>query len=183
MRCFIEVMFRSEKAGPAWHRLLLTFLSNPTRLNFEENTVAGDGIAVSMIVAEALRLYPPTRRIYRQITIGFAMEPEVVAADIEALHRDSQFWGRDSLRFSPSRWSKISRNSCDAYMPFGSRPFVCPAEQQSGPWMIGILVAALVEGFEEGWTWKASLQGDAIDDEPLSLERDSYRTFERGETS
>ena len=179
LRCFIEVMFRSGKAGPRWHRLLLTFLSNPTQLTFEEKSLSEGGISVSMIIAETLRLYPPTRRIYRQITRGFAIEPEVVAADIEYLHRDSRFWGDDSLCFNPSRWKEISRKSRDAYMPFGSRPFICPAERQFAPWVIGILVAALVAEFENGWTWKARLQGDAIDnDKPLSLERDSYKTLE-----
>lgn len=178
LRCFIEVMFHSGKRGSTWHRLLLTFLSNPTQFNFEEKSLAAGGISVSMIITEALRLYPPTRRIYRQVTRRYAIEPEIVAADIEYLHRDPHFWGEDSLRFNPSRWKGIAKNSCYAYMPFGSTPYVCPAKRQFGPWMIGILVAALVAEFEKGWTWNARLQEDAIDyDEPLSLERDSYKTL------
>ena len=174
LRCFVEVNFRSGGAGTAWHRYLQAFLSDPTRATFEEE---GAGVSVKSIVAEALRLYPPTRRIYRQVTWEHKLDPEVVGADIERMHRDPWLWGTKAWGFRPSRWggSKIS----EAYMPFGSRPFVCPAAKQFGPWMIGLLVAALAEGFQEGWTWEAKVREDMIDSKwPLSLERDSYGTVE-----
>jgi len=178
LRCFVEVMFRSGKQGPKWRRVLVAFLSNPTGLTFDGTSDADGGISVKTITAEALRLYPPTRRIYRQITRGFTIEPEIVAADIEYVQRDSRFWGADCLRFNPSRWEEVAGKSCDAYMPFGWKPFVCPAEKEFGPRMIGILVAALVSGFEEGWTWKAMRREDVIDNgEPLNLERESYKTL------
>jgi len=174
LRCFVEVKFRSGTAASAYHRLFRAFLSNPTQDTF---VCTEDGISVSFIVSEALRLYPPTRRVYRQITRGFWSKPKIVAADIEALQRDPHFWGEDSLCFNPLRWT--DKRACPAYMPFGTKPFLCPARNQFGPWMIGMLVAALVAATEEGWTWKAESEADSIvADGPLSMEREDYGTLE-----
>lgn len=174
LRCFVEVRFRSGAAASSYHSLLRTFLSDPTQKTF---ACVENGISVSFIVSEALRLYPPTRRIYRQITGGFWNKSQIVAADIEQLHRDPHFWGEDSLSFNPLRWT--DKRSCPAYMPFGTRPFPCPAGNQFGPWTIGMLVAALVAGTGDGWAWKADCEDDSIvGDGPLSMEREDYGTLE-----
>jgi len=151
LRCFVEVRFRSGTAPPAYHRLLQAFLSNPGRDAFERTE---GGSSASFIVAEALRLYPPTRRIYRHVTRGFSYEPEIVAADIEGLQRDALFWGEDALCFNPLRW--VDKETYAAYMPFEAGPFLCPAGKQFAPWMIGMLVAALVGGFGRGRCWARS---------------------------
>ncbi|KAI9789615.1 MAG: hypothetical protein M1816_005924 [Peltula sp. TS41687] len=176
LRCFVEVTFRSGSAGHEWRQNLLAFLECPNQHNFED--ARASGVSVDMVVAEALRLYPPTRRIYRHVKPEFAVEVELVAADVESLQRDPRIWGEDSLQFRPSRWIGIRRSSQNAYMPFGWRPLVCPARKEFGPKMIGLLVAAFVVGFLDGWGWKAATPEDAIDgDGPLRSDRESFKTL------
>ncbi|KAI9684816.1 MAG: hypothetical protein M1829_000191 [Trizodia sp. TS-e1964] len=178
LRGFIEVSFRNRDRRSEWQSILLKFLATPTQASFDGKSFLPHKISVRMIAAETLRLYPPTRRIYRQVTLENALEPQLVAADIEYMHRDPRIWGEDSLSFNPLRWENIAQTCLDAYMPFGSRPFVCPAEKAFGPRMIGILVAALVSKLE-GSSWMAEEQQDAIPDNctPLKLGRDCYRTL------
>lgn len=177
LRCFVEVMFRSGSAGYEWRQSLIAFLECPSQRNFEDISGAS-GVSVDMVVAEALRLYPPTRRIYRHVKPEFAVEVELVAADVESLHRDPSIWGEDSLHFIPSRWRSIRRRSKMAYMPFGWRPLVCPAREEFGPKIIGLLVAAFVTEFLDGWGWKAAYPEDAIDgDGPLRSDRDGFKTL------
>ena len=179
LRGFLEVMFRGAEAGPEWRQLLKTFLAEPTLSTFKRTNDL-TGISVAFIVAETLRLYPPTRRIYRDIKREFNDDPpEHFAADIEFLHRDANIWGEDSLSFNPSRWKDVSKECQDAYMPFGWKSFTCPAKDDFGPRMIGLAVAALVAEFEHGWTWHAARSEDQIDvDGPLEAERDSYVTLQ-----
>lgn len=56
-------------------------------------------MSVKHIVDEALRLYPPTRRIYRSLHNGCE-----IAVDVEFLHRDQKTWGEDAGVFDPKRW-------------------------------------------------------------------------------
>lgn len=178
LRGFLEVMFRSAEAGVEWRQLLVTFLADPTATTFRR---ANDrtGISVAFIVAETLRLYPPTRRIYRDIKREYNTDPpELFAADIEFLHRDVNIWGEDSLCFDPSRWRDVSKECLDAFMPFGWKPFTCPAQDDFGPRMIGLAVGALVAEFEHGWTWCVARAEDKIDMKgPLEAGRDSYITL------
>ncbi|KAI9769118.1 MAG: hypothetical protein M1840_004469 [Geoglossum simile] len=173
LRCFMEVTFRSGDGDRReWRQLFSTFLSHPTKATFEMTT---SGVSVSMVVTEALRLYPPTRRIYRLLRREFGVRPEVVAADIEYLHRDSSIWGDDSLCFKPSRWIECPR---DSFMPFGWKPLVCPAKDEIGPMMIGILVAAMVVRIPGELSWQAIRKEDEIDwHNPLRQDRDSYMTL------
>ncbi|ORY57888.1 uncharacterized protein BCR38DRAFT_354190 [Pseudomassariella vexata] len=90
---------------------------------------------------EALRLYAPTKRIYRGKS-----EHEVVAADVEALHHDLLIWGPDALEFNPGRFKDIKRltkQQRDAYMPFGIGTHRCPAAHGFGERMISLLVVVL----------------------------------------
>lgn len=178
LRGFLEVLFRGGEAGTEWRQALLTFLADPTSSTFKHT--AGDaGISVAFIVAETLRLYPPTRRIYRHVKREYNTDlPELFAADIEFLHRDANIWGEDSLYFKPSRWKDVSKECQDAYMPFGWKSFTCPAKDNFGPRMIGLAVAALVAEFEHDWTWCTSRDEDEIDVMgPLEAGRDSYITL------
>ena len=70
-------------------------------------------------------------------------DPEIVDANNEACHRIPAIWGSDSWLFKPSRWSKIGKEARNAFMHFGGSTFVCPAKQDFGPRMIGVIVAAL----------------------------------------
>ncbi|KAI9704154.1 MAG: hypothetical protein M1836_007015 [Candelina mexicana] len=173
LRCFLEVRFRNAKSCPAYIESFETFYANPTLPKLKERSET-NGISIEHIVNEALRLYPPTRRIYRQDN-----PYSFVAADIEFLHRDPEIWGENTLLFRPGRWNSVSEDATKAYMPFGGPGhFTCPSKGNAGPRMIGLLVAALLGEFTEDWRWKAGCDKDNIDNvEPLSLERDSYSTL------
>lgn len=154
LRLFLEVRFRSTEVEYLRYTYLFkAFITQPDGLfNFypplhpyadSEDPVELAYSAqhlgrVSMkdIVNEGLRLYPPTRRIYRQI------DDEKVAVDVEAIHRDTISWGDDALTFRPSRFLGIKpRASC--FLPFGSGVFECPARKSFAPVMIGVMIAAL----------------------------------------
>ncbi|KAK2758922.1 hypothetical protein CKAH01_16750 [Colletotrichum kahawae] len=95
-------------------------------------------LTVGHFAEEALRLYPPIKRIYRESAVG------VVAADIESMHHDFRIWGDDALNFRPSRFSKLTQDQKDAYMPFGVGRNVCPAINGFGRKIISSLVVVLV---------------------------------------
>lgn len=138
-RCFIEVQFRSNDDFKSNRNLLQDYLNRPTSETF--NKVDARDISVSHIVNEALRLYPPTKRVYRHIQT----ESRVIAVDIEAIHHDTKIWGADATMFRPSRWGKgkMSKSMISAFFPFGMKPLVCPAKKVFGPRIIGLFVASL----------------------------------------
>ena len=177
LRCFLEVGFRRHNDGQGFRPILGKFLADPSRATFETTTPKAGGISAASIVDEALRLYPPTRRIYRQQS-SVARGPSLVAADIEYLHQDPGVWGKDSSLFKPSRWVGVGKDSRRAFLPFGSKPFACPAKNDAGPRMIGVLVAALLAVFNQDWECIAVHPEDRIDgDAPLSLGRGCYETL------
>ena len=177
LRCFLEVRFRTHNDGRAFRQILANFLANPSRATFETATPEAGGISAAFIVDEALRLYPPTRRIYRQQTV-VGSRPLLVAADIEHLQSDPRIWGEDASSFRPSRWIGLSKECRQAFLPFGSKPFTCPAKGDTGPRMIGVLVAALLAVFSADWEWVAMRPEDSIAGEgPLTLGRDCYETL------
>lgn len=45
-------------------------------------------------------------------------------------------------------------------MPFGGKPFGCPAKQEFAPMMIGVLVGVLVEGVDGEWKLGGGADGD-----------------------
>lgn len=177
LRCFLELRFRAPDSAPDARQILATFLADPSRATFETAAPEAGGISAAFVVDEALRLYPPTRRIYRQQNLD-GLKPQLVAADIEHLHRDPRVWGEDALLFRPSRWIGMSKGCRRAFLPFGSKPFTCPAKNDAGPRMIGALVAALLAVFGEGWEWVAMIPEDSIaGEEPLTLGRDCFHTL------
>ena len=185
--CFIEVTFR-DGAHSIWRRTLEAFLSNPIKFKFEHSEAPGS-VSAANIINEALRLYPPTRRVHRQFQTESKPTPEILAADIEACHRNAAIWGDDSLRFNPSRWANnnhLSDESRRAFMPFGTGIFTCPAKQEFGPRMIGILVAALVANIDRrDWrfelsnpnAWDAGGRSELVGAEPLVSQRGEYESM------
>ena len=112
---------------------------------------------MNFLVKEALRLYPPTRRIYREILPALETNARVVAANIEACHRRTSIWGPDSDQFNPGRWINTTEEMRLAFMPFGSQPFVCPAKPEYAPGMIRLLVANLVRNISpQEWSLASS---------------------------
>ncbi|GAW11533.1 hypothetical protein ANO14919_008800 [Xylariales sp. No.14919] len=117
------------------------------------------------IAKEGLRLYPPTKRIYRATSTTDG-ENGVVAANVEKVHRDSQVWGADALQFKPTRFhnwrregtsmapEQATRSNIDveylrglSYFPFGVGGHPCPASRGFGEKMIALLVVELTRHF------------------------------------
>ena len=180
--CFIEVTFR-QGARAEWKLVLIDFLADPTKARFEERGPSPSVVSAADIINEALRLYPPTKRVYRKLHMAGKNDPEIVAADIEACHRIPAIWGSDSWLFKPSRWSKIGNEARSAFMPFGGSTFVCPAKQDFGPRMIGVVVAALAAHITPR-DWKLELcvggpnGGEELGEEPLVSDRNKYEWIE-----
>ncbi|MCJ1228754.1 hypothetical protein MMC12_005417 [Toensbergia leucococca] len=177
-RCLLQVSFRNEALALEWRQILERFLKDPTEARFEEIRPGVGGISAHFVIAEASRLFPPTRRVYRKFQFTSQKYPEDVAADIESCHRDLSVWGQDSLNFNPSRWNNLSDEARNAFMPFGGTPFICPAKKNFGPRMIGVLVAALAVDLSDFWKLKAlSIEDEIQTDEVLDLARHAYESL------
>jgi len=161
--CLIEVVFRPS-AQAEWLGALKEFHKKPDDKGAFQARTKG-GVSVEFLVKEALRLYPPTKRIYRRFemrsTEGTETK-ETVAADIEACHRLPEIWGAESNKYRPARWNEANKGMFDAYMPFGGPPFTCPASGSFGPRMIGVLVAAIAPSISAS-DWQLELVGEASD--------------------
>lgn len=89
---------------------------------------------MTMVIQEALRLYPPaafvSREAYEDIQIGNLLVPKGVCVWtlIPRLHRDPDIWGPDANEFKPERFSDGVSNACkfpQAYVPFGVGNRLC----------------------------------------------------------
>lgn len=174
-RCFIEVRFRGKDGLRFNNTLFREYLDTPTSEVFNK-VDSTSGVSISHIVSETLRLYPPTKRVYRQIQPDSIVRPDA-AVDIQHIHHDPQIWGADAAEFRPSRWRKeeLGVGMVGAFFPFGMKPLVCPARKVFGPRIIGMAVAALCVGFERIGEWEV-VGGEGLNcGGLLENERDSYR--------
>lgn len=89
---------------------------------------------LTMVIQEALRLYPPapfvTREALQDTKLGDLYVPKGVALWFPtiALNQDPEIWGADSQIFNPDRFSNGIGKACNnpqVYMPFGCGPRVC----------------------------------------------------------
>ncbi|PQP91688.1 uncharacterized protein Pyn_09761 [Prunus yedoensis var. nudiflora] len=106
---------------------------------FGKQTPNLDGIGklktMSMIINEALRLYPPAvsvvRNVEREVRLGKLIVPSNldVVVSIVAVHHDPQIWGQDVQLFKPERFSegvaKATNNNVGAFLPFSMGPRTC----------------------------------------------------------
>ena len=140
---FLQVTF-VKGVHPGLRSILAQFLANPTVAAKDKIAHGAEEpeVCVGHIVAEALRLYPSVKRVYRQFRMDTKAGPEDVAADVESCQRNKTIWGEDADRYDPSRWNDSSDEAKDSYIAFGVKPFLCPAKPVFSPMMIGILVAA-----------------------------------------
>lgn len=131
------------------------------------------------IVLESLRLYPPTKSIYRLAKVGTNdSRNEIITVNILSLHRDPNIWGPSSLLLNPHCFENPTKKDKklrqDAFMAFGSRPHVCPAGNIA-PVLIGMVVAALLKEVGSRRIMAGSLEDkDIHSSEPLRLYRDAY---------
>lgn len=121
-----------------------------------------------MVLAEALRLYPPAWAIGRMAKAPFELGGlEIPAKSICILspylvHRDAR-WFPDPEKFDPERWTPEARESRPkfTYFPFGGGTRVCIGERFA--WMEGVLVMAAI-----AQRWRLRLEpGQRV--EPLPL--------------
>lgn len=212
-RALLETNFQSGCEHPEWAEAMIAFCREATKAQFEKRpsstTTTTTTAAIERegqsptetpsakdIVVETLRLYPPTRRIYRSYHWGagpasdtsvpshdFATQYGTIAADIEACHLRSDIWGSSAARFDPARWMNVTPEQNHSFMSFGGQPCECPAKAVFGPRMVGILVGALLlvldEGRKCGMKWTLECGDDQVMrslalKERLSLERDAY---------
>ncbi|XP_057792343.1 cytochrome P450 CYP72A219-like isoform X2 [Salvia miltiorrhiza] len=86
---------------------------------------------VSMILHEALRLYPPAallaRTSQKECRFGEVSLPAGVMLVLPAilLHRDPKIWGHDAKEFKPERFVSRAGQGQLAYFPFGWGPRMC----------------------------------------------------------
>ena len=121
-----------------------------------------------MVLAEALRLYPPAWAIGRMAKAPFVLggfhipAKSILIMSPYILQRDAR-WFENPERFDPERWSSEAREARPkfSYFPFGGGARVCIGERFA--WMEGILaIAALAQ------KWNLRLDPDQLV-EPLPL--------------
>lgn len=121
-----------------------------------------------MILAEALRLYPPAWAIGRKAKGEFTLgEFEIPASSIcivspFVVQRDAR-WFPEPDKFDPERWTPEAREARPkfSYFPFGGGARVCIGERFA--WMEGVIVLAAI-----AQKWRFRLEPDQRA-EPLPL--------------
>lgn len=107
LACVIELRFRNANWANTWCKVLEEYISDTSREEFKGTsaTLGVRGFCVNDIVKEALRLFPPTRCVYRRLT----KNGEDTKVAIEFCHHSNaeNGFGPDSLRFRPERWLEI----------------------------------------------------------------------------
>ncbi|HEY7179996.1 MAG TPA: cytochrome P450, partial [Blastocatellia bacterium] len=102
-----------------------------------------------MVLAEAMRLYPPAWIISRRALGDYQIDGYAIPArsilvmSQYVTHHDARFFP-DPFRFDPERWRPEARESRPkfSYFPFGGGPRVCIGE--SFAWLEGALVLATI---------------------------------------
>ncbi|KAG9682892.1 hypothetical protein KCU95_g16748, partial [Aureobasidium melanogenum] len=177
LRCFVEVKARNHDQAGCWGDVLQNFCEKPTKQQLEaQGSQPGPTVAAIHVAKEALRLYPPTRRIYREHRDASDQKTNV-SADVEAMQRDSNVWKDQPDNFNPERWIGKEEGYDEGYMPFGASPFNCPAKRWRnvpmpfGLSMIALLVGTLIEATDAKW----EIHGDFPDKNwPLDTDREAY---------
>jgi cytochrome P450 len=101
------------------------------------------------VIAETLRLHPPTWRLKRRALVDHELAGRKVRAGDHVwisppiVHRDQRWWP-DADRFLPERWLEMrGRPEPFTYIPFGAGPRKCLGEQIAWRELTAILLAVL----------------------------------------
>ncbi|MCS7001248.1 MAG: cytochrome P450 [Dehalococcoidia bacterium] len=121
-----------------------------------------------MVVAEAMRLYPPAWTIGRRALTEYPLGPyrapkgSIILISQWVMHRDPRFWP-DPERFDPLRWTPEAQAARPrfAYFPFSAGPRICIGE--SFAWTEAILVLATLA---QRWAPR-HVPGHVVEPEPL----------------
>ncbi len=121
-----------------------------------------------MVLAEAMRLYPPAWLIGRMAKEAFELDgveippKSIILLSPYIVQRSAQ-WYPDPLRFDPERWTPEAREARPkfAYFPFGGGSRMCIGERFA--WMEGtLLIAAIAQ------KWRLRLApGHPVEELPL----------------
>lgn len=132
-------------------------------------TQQGDGAAARRVVAEAMRLSPPSRRIGRAAACAWVpaclarwAPRRLVKADVAELLQSVDIWGEDCHDFVPERHCSLLPAQKEAMAcAFGQGPLRCIASSWA-PMAAAMIVAAILEeytvlpgediGGREGWS-------------------------------
>lgn len=134
LRLTLEIRFHGAppEDQDAWRESLRQFADGPCQDTMRAKSPIND-VSVHNLVREALRLYPPTRRIHRQREGG-----KVFKADIEACHRNKLIASETPEQFLPVRWKDVKEGKegraaeeALGFFPFGCLPYACPAGSES----------------------------------------------------
>lgn len=154
---FIEIGFRHPLSTNLWRSVLAEYMAQPCGTQYSKRCTEPPGeipsISAKDLAQEALRLYPPTKRVYRTFQYRTCPELVTVAADIEHIHRNPRLWGLDSMMYVPRRWAPEPKNISEIFFPFGGKLMPCPAKGAFGGMMVAMLLAALTHEFDTG-LWK-----------------------------
>ncbi|KAL4781527.1 hypothetical protein BJX76DRAFT_359817 [Aspergillus varians] len=147
LRLFLELHLHERKH---WKEILIAFAQKPAPAQFTL-LLGEDAISAEFLVKEGLRLYPPTRQICRTFQFPGSDKRETFTADVEGGHLDRKVWGRDALEFKPGRWRMVKLPQTLSFLAFGARPFLCPASQDFGPRVVGLIVGILLDVLGDEW--------------------------------
>ncbi|RAH46274.1 uncharacterized protein BO95DRAFT_431529 [Aspergillus brunneoviolaceus CBS 621.78] len=179
LRMVLELLLNMGQTHPDWTATMIAFAENPTKTQFE--APGADNVSAKDLVAEGLRLYPLTKRIYRAFEWeeNGARHSDTFAADVEACHLAGRVWGQDALKYNPLRWRAVMDVQKQAYLSFGGASFECPAKAVFGPRMIALVVGAFVGVLRVGHGWRlVDKDGNGVNDvfcgERLKNDRGSY---------
>jgi cytochrome P450 len=121
-----------------------------------------------MVLAEAMRLYPPAWTMGRQALSDYPIDNFIVPAGSIILmspwvmHHDERYYP-DAFRFDPERWTPAGREARPkfSYFPFGGGPRVCIGEGFA--WMEGVLLIATIA---ERWRMRMA-EGEKVEPRPM----------------
>ena len=153
--------------GPPMQHTFLRFIETPNREQFH-HWASDESPSVESVVQEAIRLYPPTKKISR-ITNSSLQSPWGLSfitsffstslaqtsltsiADVAGLHRDVAIWGPNSSTFDPSRFhpSRVTDVQKQCLLGFGSGRLKCVAKDWA-PHTAAVIAAAMLKVCSEG---------------------------------
>ena len=119
------------------------------------------------IIKEILRLYPPTKNIYRYNE----KTNENVCIQVQAIHRNEKIWGANALEFYPDRFKqKLTDKQKDAYLPFS---ISCPARHGFAYAFAGAIIAEILKQYPN--LIVSNNSSTVLTDTLLDMSRDSYK--------
>ncbi|KAJ3682933.1 hypothetical protein LUZ60_013160 [Juncus effusus] len=111
---------------------------------------------LTMVIQEALRLYPPgayiSRETLQEMRLGKIIMPKGVNvyAPTSTLHHDPEIWGKDVDEFNPERFSNGIMGACQPphmYVPFGAGARTCLG-QNFAMIELKIVLSVIISKFE-----------------------------------